>query len=99
MEEGGEINKLSGVKKIHDVLEQPVLTPTIKQHARHEPPPPAGLDETREKRHVEGNLAERRIFCRRIGHQTILVELRSEADRRRRKQRKNDMSEHIDEEV
>src|SRR3972149_8898115 len=89
-EESGEINKLSEIKKVKDVLEQPVSVPTIKQHARHDPP--SGLAETSEKRNAESELAERRTFCRRIGHQTLLAELRSEADRRRRKQRKNDLS-------
>lgn len=96
-EEGGAINKLSEVKKVKDVLEQPVAAPTIKLHAGHEPP--TGLAETSEKRHAESELAERRIFCRRIGRQTLLAELRSAADRRRRKQRKNDLPEHIDEEA
>lgn len=96
-EESGEINRLAEVNKVKDVLEQPVATPTIKQHVQHEPPP--DLVETSEKRNAESELAERRTFCRRIGHQTLLAELRSEADRRRRKQRKNDLSEHIDEEV
>lgn len=97
LEEGGAINKLSEVKKVKDVLEQPVSAPTIKLHAGHEPP--TGLAETSEKRLAEGGLVERRLFCRRIGHQTLLAELRSAADRRRRKQRRNDLSEHIDEEV
>lgn len=96
-EESGEITKLAEVNKVKDVLEQPVATPTIKQHVQHEPPP--GQVETSEKRHAEGELAERRTFCRRIGRQTLLAELRSAADRRRKKQRNNDRSEHIDEEV
>jgi len=97
-EESGEINKLAEVKKVKDVLEQPVAMPTIKLHAGHEPSS-SELAETSEQRHEEGEQAERRIFCRRIGRQTLLAELRSAADRRRRKQRKNDLSEHIDEEA
>ncbi len=92
-----EINELAAVKKVKDVLEQPAATPTVRLHAGHEPP--SGSNETTEKRHAEGELAERRIFCRRIGHQSILVELRATADRRGRKQRKNDLSDHIHEEA
>lgn len=96
-ERGEELNEIAAVKKVKDALDQPAATPTTRLHAGHEPPP--GSDETTEKRHAEGELAERRTFCRRIGCQSILVELRATADRRRRKQRKNDLSDHIDEKV
>lgn len=94
-EEGGEIKKLREVKKVEDALAKPVSTPTIKRHAQHEPP--ANPGEVTEKRQMEGGLAERRVFCRRIGRQTVLAELRSAVDRRRKKQRKDDLPEHIDE--
>lgn len=41
--------------------------------------------------------AERRLVCRRIHHQSLLEELRSALDRRRRKGRTGDMLSHIDE--
>lgn len=96
-ERGEELNEVTAVKKVKDALEQPAATPTARLHAGHESP--SGSDVATEKRHAEGELAERRIFCRRIGHQSILVELRATADRRRRKQRKNDLSDHVDEEA
>jgi hypothetical protein len=97
-EEVEEVNKLSEAKKVKNVLEQPTSPPTTRLHARHEPPAnPGNPPETAEKRHAENDLAERRLFCRRIRHLPILDELRSEIDRRQRKQREGDAPEHIDE--
>ncbi|CAG0125010.1 hypothetical protein RHDC2_00854 [Rhodocyclaceae bacterium] len=93
-ERGEELNEIAAVKKVKDALEQPAATPTTRLHAGHEPP--HGSDETNEKRHAEGELAERRIFCRRVIRQPLLFELRAEADRRRNKQRKDDTLEHVD---
>jgi hypothetical protein len=99
-EEGLEVNKLSEVKPVKGVLEQPASTPTLKLHAQHEPPAnPNTLAEISEKRHAGAAQGERRIVCRRVMNQPILAELRAELDRRRRTQRKNDMPEHIDEEA
>lgn len=44
-------------------------------------------------------LSERRVYCRRIRSLSCLQELRAGADRRRRNQRKNDLTTAIDEKV
>jgi len=54
--------------------------------------------EHQEKRIVTQQVDRRRL-CRRIRHSSLLEELRSSIDRRRRKQRNSDLLEHIDEEA
>jgi hypothetical protein len=99
-EEVGEVTNLSEVKKTQDVAEHLAATPAIKLHARPEgySEDPA-LAESSGKRHAERMHGDRRTFCRRISHQTLLSELRTEADRRRNKQRKDDPPEHVDTEA
>lgn len=43
--------------------------------------------------------SERRKMCRRIQHEPVLEELRSGIDRRRRNQRRNDLTTAIDERI
>jgi hypothetical protein len=49
------------------------------------------------QRHHEGPSEDRRKVCRRVGKQTVLVDLRSGLDRRRHNQREDDFVDHIDE--
>lgn len=43
--------------------------------------------------------AERRTYCRRIRNEPVLQELRAGVDRRRRNQRKNDLTTAVDEKI
>lgn len=52
-----------------------------------------------EKREMESRQAERRTYCRRVGHQAVPIELRSGKDRRQHGQREGDVMKHIDEEA
>jgi hypothetical protein len=74
------------------------LTPlVIPPHA----PVSASHDTTEqeEQRHDTHPGGERRIYCRRIEHFPVLIDLRFGFDRRRTNQRANDPTEHIDEVV
>ena len=95
---GLEVKALAGVQRAKPVQARTLPPLVIQPHARHVAPPEvaekaAGKEEKRHDPHVHG---ERRLYCRRIEHLPILVELRSEIDRRRRNQRASDMAEHID---
>ena len=50
-------------------------------------------------RHRESPTTDRRKVCRRVSHQTVLVELRSGLERRHHNQRAGDIVEHVDEEA
>lgn len=91
------VKALARIKPVKPVQER-TLPPLVTQgHERLETP--FDLIEPQEKRHDTHVHGERRTYCRRIEHLPILVELRSIADRRRHKQRVDDETEHIDEEV
>lgn len=76
------------------------LPPLIFQQRKREPAretetgPPA--TERRHDPHIGG---ERRTYCRRTVRQPVLLELRSDIERRRRAQRATDHVDHVDEEV
>lgn len=96
-EAGLEVNALAGVQRAKPVQARTLPPLVVQPHARHEAPPEvAGKEEKRHDPHVHG---ERRLYCRRLEHLPMLVELRSEIDRRRRNQRASDIAEHIDVEV
>lgn len=65
----------------------------------HERTPHTPEEAARQEKRLITQQAERRTICRRVQHFTILQELRSSVDRRRRKQRSTDIQLHIDEEV
>jgi len=69
---------------------QPALPP--------EPPPaaPSAPVVETERRRNEPSKGDRRTYCRRIESHSILAGLRSEVERRKQKQRENDIAEHID---
>ena len=52
-----------------------------------------------EQRNAPDVKTDRRMYCRRIEHPSYLVELRSRMERRRHRQRINDATEHVDEEI
>ena len=91
------VNALTSIKPVKSVQER-TLPPLVTQlYERPEIPP--DLTEQQEKRHDPHVHGERRTYCRRTEHLPILVELRSIADRRRHKQREEDETDHVDEEV
>ncbi|MDP2694121.1 MAG: hypothetical protein Q8O58_04535 [Gallionella sp.] len=95
VETGLEVKALARVKRAKPVQARTLPPLVVQPHARHEAPPEvAGNEEKRHDPHVHG---ERRIYCRRIEHLPILVELRSGIDRHRHNQRAGDIAEHIDE--
>lgn len=102
-ETGPEVKALAGVQRAKPVQERTLPPLVVQPHARHVAPPEvagkeeaAGKEEKRHDPHVHG---ERRLYCRRLERLPMLVELRSEIDRRRRNQRASDIAEHIDVEV
>ncbi|HEU0233578.1 MAG TPA: hypothetical protein VFQ94_00400 [Gallionella sp.] len=93
-ETGPEVKALAGIKRAKPVQARTLPPLVVQPHARREATPDAaGKEEKRHNPHVYG---ERRIYCRRIERLPMLVELRSEIDRRRRNQRASDIAEHID---
>ncbi|MDP2693268.1 MAG: hypothetical protein Q8O58_00130 [Gallionella sp.] len=97
------VEALTGIKPARPVKARTRPPPTLQPHERHVAPPEvagkeeaAGKEEKRHDPHVHG---ERRLYCRRLERLPMLVELRSEIDRRRRNQRASDIAEHIDVEV
>lgn len=96
-EEGLEAKALARVKPVKPVQERTLPPLVAQRHSRLENPSDlTGQQEKRRDMHVHG---ERRTYCRRIEHLPILFELRSAPDQRRQKQRENDVTEHVDEEV
>jgi len=89
---GLEVDALAAVKRAKPV--QPRTLPPLVVQPRHEAPPEAAGKE--EKRHDPQGHGERRVYCRRLERRSILVELRSEIDRRQNNQRASDITEHID---
>ena len=69
----------------------------IQSHSQREGEPE--IVEQQERRYDQHVYGERRIYCRRIEHLPILIELRSGIERRRHNQREGDVTEHIDVEV
>lgn len=95
--EGLEVKALSRVKPAQPVQARPLPPLVVQRHAPLEVT--YDLPEQQEKRHDTHVHGERRTYCRRIKHLPILVELRSGMDRRRHKQRVDDLTEHVDVEV
>ncbi|MEO6421372.1 MAG: hypothetical protein ABIR84_01445 [Candidatus Nitrotoga sp.] len=94
LEDQYEVKRLTEIQPVKPITErtQPSLVfrslRSEQQHNLVKPP---------ERRSAETYLGERRKICRRIKTQPFLKELRSTVDRRRHKQRKSDITEHIDE--
>ncbi len=93
-----DVYALSSVKAAKPVQER-TLPPLVVHRQMQFDAAPSEITKRQERRndpHVQG---ERRTYCRRIDHPSLLAELRSRMERRRRKQRMNDTMEHVDEEV
>lgn len=97
LEDINEVTKLTEIKPVKSVPErtQPslVFRPFTRSEHQH------NLIKPLERRNAETHLGERRTICRRIKIQPLLKELRSKVDRRHHKQRKTDITEHIDEDA
>jgi len=95
LEDNNEVKKPTEIKPVKPVSEriEPLLVFRQLTQSEHQRTPAKPL----ERRNTEPYLGERRIICRRIKTQPLLKELRSKVDRRRRKQRKTDITEHVDE--
>ena len=92
-----EVTKLTEIKPVKSVPEriQPSLVFRPLTRSEHQ----YNLIKPVERRNAETHLGERRAICRRIKIQPLLKELRSKLDRRHHKQRKTDITEHIDEDA
>lgn len=94
-EDNNEVKKLTEIKPVNPAPEHTQPSIALRQLTQSEHQLP--LIKPLERRNAETHLGERRTFCRRIKTQPLLKELRSKVDRRHRKQRKTDITEHIDE--
>lgn len=92
-----EVKALAGVKPSRPAQERTLPPLVIQPRSQREGEPE--IVEQQERRYEQHIYGERRIYCRRIEHLPILIELRSEIERRRHNQREGDMTEHIDVEV
>lgn len=94
VETGPEVKALAGIKRAKPVQARTLPPLVVQPHVEHEASPEvARKEEKRRNPHPHG---ERRIYCRRIEHLPVLVELRSVLERRRRNQRASDITEHVD---
>lgn len=69
------------------------LPPLVTHPLDHRGKPLRGQSERRHDLRLHG---ERRIYCRRIRHVPVLLDLRSGIERRRRAQRVGDPHDHVD---
>lgn len=97
LDDKNEVKKLTEIKPVNPTPERTQPSIVLRQLTQSEHQPP--LIRPLERRNAEAHLGERRKICRRIKTQPLLKELRSKVDRRHRKQRKTDITEHIDENV
>lgn len=86
---------VSGLSAAHAVKpvyprEQPVQP--VEPHAAHQ----EALHPAGPQAHSELPAEDRRKTCRRVSHQSVLVELRSGVERRRHNQFEGGIDEHID---
>jgi hypothetical protein len=95
-----------GTREVRGVMRTRPIRPTrIRDHPEvvvdlgemHEPLPEAVPVPAVEHRTIHPE--ERRVVCRRVSHQPVLLDLRSGIDRRRHNLRGTDLTEHIDEEA
>ena len=91
---GLEVKALAGIKRPRPVQARTLPPLVVQPHTRHEAPAGTAVEE--EKRHDPHVHGERRVYCRRIEHLPVLVELRSGMERRRHNQRAGDITEHVD---
>jgi hypothetical protein len=93
-----DVYPLSGVKPAKPVQER-TLPPLVVHRQMQFDATTSEVAKRQEKRSDPLLQGERRTYCRRIEHPSLLAELRSRMERRRHKQRMGDPTEHVDEEV
>lgn len=91
---GREVKRLEDVRAVKPVQPHASDVRVVMQHKQQEPQQKVEPHEWHEVRQVE-----RRLACRRVSHQPVLLELRSGIERRRHNLRAGDIVEHIDEKV
>ena len=96
-EDKTEVKKLTEIKPVKPVPERSKPPQAFRPLTR--PEHQYSLVKPRERRNIEASPGDRRTTCRRIKTQRLLKELRSQVDRRQKKQRKTDITEHINEEA
>jgi hypothetical protein len=92
-----EVDALAAIKAAKPVQPRTLPPQVVQPRTRHQASP--DIPEQQQKRHDVHVHGERRIYCRRIEHLPVLVDLRSGFDRRRHNQRGDDITEHIDEKI
>jgi hypothetical protein len=93
-----DAHALSPVKPVK-LVQQRTLPPLVVHRQMHFDAAPVEVAKRQERRNDPHLQGERRTYCRRFDHPSLLAELRSRMERRRRTQRKSDMAEHVDEEA
>jgi hypothetical protein len=91
-----QVRALSSVHAVRPVHTPEQVIPYVSAITAHQKPA-VSLGEILKKR--ASTFEERRKFCRRVTHQTVLIELRSGIDRRRHNLREGAAVDHIDETV
>jgi hypothetical protein len=94
-----EVEGLAPVKAAKPVQPRSLPPLVVQPHIRSKAKASPGITEQQEKRHDVHVHGERRTYCRRTELLPVLVDLRSGFDRRRHNQRKDDITEHVDEKV
>jgi len=94
---GLEVKALAGIRRTKPVQARTLPPLVVQPHSQREGEP--DITDQQDRRHEPHIHGERRTYCRRIEHLTVLIDLRSEIDRRRHNQREGDTVEHIDLEV
>lgn len=91
---GQDVKGVSAVKPVQPIPDEGLPVLLEERSASRK-----AVEVAQSEKRVVSQQVERRVFCRRIYVVTLMDELRSSIDRRRRKQRNTDLLEHIDEVV
>ncbi len=83
--------------KVAKPVEERTLPPLLSY--AHERPEQKYVEKDQHKENLMIRQEDRRLYCRRVHHQTMLEELRSSIDRRKHQLRNTDVQLHIDEEA
>jgi hypothetical protein len=93
-----DVYALTRVKPVKPVQERTLVPLVVHPHGEVKDKPGASEDVAEQpvRRHDPHLQGERRVYCRRVKQQPILIELRSGPDRRRHNQRGSDTLDHVD---
>jgi hypothetical protein len=87
-----QVTGLTRINAVKPIREGEPAVQNVENKVSRQEPLPVGAQYQRAE-----PFEDRRKVCRRVNHQTVLVELRSGIDRRRHNLRGSDIVEHIDE--